>query len=50
MVSKQFYESRKSKGPFRFTKNIGFIAEKRHNRRMRWFIAINGQDCASFDE
>ena len=41
---------KKSKGQFRFTKNIGFIGEKRHNHRMRWFIAINGQDCTSFDE
>ena len=50
VASRQFDFTQKSKGNFRFTKNISFIGEKRRNRRMKWFIAINSQDCASFDE
>ena len=37
-------------GALSVAKNIGFIEEKRLNHRMRWFIAINGPNCTSFDE
>ena len=50
VVFRQFDFTRKSKGVFFIAKNIEFIEEKRRNRRMRRFIVINGQDCASFDE
>ena len=50
VVSTQFDFTKKSKGVFSVAKNIGFIGEKRRNRWMRWFTAMNGQDCASFDE
>ena len=50
VVSRQFDFSWKSKGVFSVAKNISFIEEKRRNCWMRWFIAINGQDCTSFDE
>ena len=49
-VTRQFDFTQKSKGVFSVAKNIEFIEEKRHNHRMRRFIVINGQDCASFDE
>ena len=38
---------KKSKGSVFVAKNTEFIEETMHNRRMRWFITINGQDCAS---
>ena len=39
----------KSKGVFSVRRTVLFIEQKRRNRRMRWFIAINSQDEASFD-
>ena len=50
MVSRQFDFTRKSNGVFSVAKYIEFIEEKRRNHRMQLFIAINGQDCASFGE
>ena len=50
MVSRLFDFTRKFKGKVSVAKNIEFIEEKRCNYRMRRFIAINNQDCASFDE
>ena len=48
--SKQFDFTQKSKGKVSVAKNNEFIEENMRNHRMRRFIAINGQDCASFDE
>ena len=50
LVSRQFDFTRKSKGKFRLTKNIGFIGEKGRNYQMMWFIMINGPDEASLDQ
>ena len=38
------------KDVFSIAKNIEFIEEKRRNRRMQPFIAINGPDHALIDE
>ena len=40
----------KSKGVFSVRRTVLFIEQKRRNRRMGWFIAINSQDEASFDQ
>ena len=50
MLSIQFAFTRKFKGKFRFTKNVGFIGEKRRNCRINGRIAINGRDDASLDQ
>ena len=50
VVSRQFDFAQKSKGDFPSRRTFEFIEGIGRNCRMQLFIAINGQDCASFGE
>ena len=50
VVSRQFDFIQKSKGSYSSRRTFGFIEAIGRNHRMQLFIAINGQDCASFGE